>query len=121
MTDSIFPDDLPADEFLAQLLRRRGSEINLQRARDGVLADQERTEARRAGAVENVRVLGRQVWRARRACEVARQCWQLEPGPDTQADLMIALRQRTTAEADLREAVLRDEVVFGAVLWETRP
>jgi hypothetical protein len=34
---------------------------------------------------------------------------------------MIALRQRTTAEADLHEAVLRDEVVFGAVLWETRP
>jgi hypothetical protein len=110
-----------AADVLADMLRRRGINADMDRLRDRVLADRDNRKARRGAHVEQVRQLGTAVHRARRRQEVAAEFQRIESTADTITELREAMRAGHEAESALREAVLHDEATYAAVLRETRP
>ena len=111
-----------AADYLGAMLQERGIfHVDMDRLADRVLAVQERRQARRDGAVDQVRQLAAGVWRARQAAEAASIAQRIEPSADTLRALRDAVSQRSAAEDELREALLHDDDLMTRVLAETRP
>jgi hypothetical protein len=117
-------DQLAPADLVAELLRRRGVEVDIDhlkaRADDHRLADRERSKARRDSAVDHIRSLASVVWKARRATEAAMAIFKVEGTQETLREVTAARSARTAAEAELLDACLQDHSLYAAVLRECR-
>ena len=120
MTTKRYGPPSPA-AILAELLKKRGINIDPQRLEERVAAVRDRQKIEDREHVAKVRRLAAQVWKARRAVEVATMMVRQDSSPRHLAEARDALKAKSEAQDALREAVLHNKQVYADALRATQP